>query len=536
MTRLFSIAMAAVIVGGMTQVARAQADAEREAYERARPVFEKYCTKCHTPTGGGHDDLAIEHLDMSTYPFGGHHGAEAGAEVREALGAAPSGEEATMPDDAPGSVEGDDLALVLAWADEFDRAHGSAATSGMGGMSGMGDHEMHMDENMHDMPDELPETPLGLGMSRDGSGTAWQPDATRDAMHMKASGSWMLMLHYALEAGIDAQSGNRGDAQPIGLGWIMGMASHWFAGGELTFRGMLSPEALVLGKRGYPLLLQTGEGLVDRQHPHDLFMELAMNYQRSIGRDLAFDLYGALSGEPALGPVAFAHRPYALYDMTAPLGHHWIDSTHISFGVVTAGVYTGTVKLEGSWFNGREPDDNRYDLDLRGLDSYAARLSINPSKAWSVEMSYGYLASPEGNTPDVHLQRFVASATYSSDRVDVTAAVGRNMPSIGASTTAALLEASGSICGCKQIILFGRLEALEKLGAELDLAPAVAGSPIAIGAFTIGGVYELRPRHGVTIGVGAHGTIDVVDANAAVYYGTTTPVGALVFVEAHPAR
>ena len=158
------------------------------------------------------------------------------------------------------------------------------------------------------------------------------------------------MLHYALDAGFDAQSGNCGDSKPIGLGWIMGAASRAIGGGIFGVRVMMSPEAFVLGKSGYPLLLQTGEGLIDAQHPHDLFMELAARYQRALGDDVAIDLYAALAGEPALGPVAFAHRPYALYDMTAPIGHHWMDSTHISFGVLTAGVYTRDAKLEASWF------------------------------------------------------------------------------------------------------------------------------------------------------------------------------------------
>jgi hypothetical protein len=527
--------MAVVVVMG-AGVARADvAPDEREAYERARPVFEKYCTKCHSAAGAKHDDLAMKHLDMSTYPFGGHHGPEAAQEVREALGL--TGEQPTMPDDAPGSVQGDDLALVVAWADAFDRAHGQHG--GMEDMHGMDMGGMHMDENMHDTFNEMPVLPFEQSMARDASGTAWQPDTTRTAMHMLGRGSWMLMLHYALQAGVSAQAGARGDTRGVALGWVMGQASHWFVGGQLDVRAMLSPEPMALGKRGYPLLLQTGEEvggmpLVDRQHPHDLFMELALRWRRAVASDVAIDLYAALAGEPALGPVAFAHRPYALYDMTAPLGHHWQDSTHVSFGVVTAGVYGRDVKLEASWFNGREPDENRYDFDLRGFDSYSARLSIAPAPEWTAELSYGYLASPEALEPDVSQDRLVASVTYAGPHADVTAVVGRDMPSVGRATTAGLLEASGN--ATDRIVVFGRAELLQKLGADLALAPAVAGDVFGLGSLTLGAVYELPAKHGVVLGLGAHGTVDLVGREPAVYYGTTTPVGGYFFVEAHPAR
>jgi hypothetical protein len=178
------------------------------------------------------------------------------------------------------------------------------------------------------MPMDMAIAPLDLPMSREASGTAWQPDATPMPMHMTMAGGWMLMLHYTLHGGYDWQGNTpRGDDRAIGLGWVMGMATHALGGGYFTARAMLSPEAFLVGERGYPLLLQSGEevngvALFDRQHPHDLFMETAVMYAHAITRGVAAEIYAAPSGEPALGPVAFPHRPFALYDMAATLGHH----------------------------------------------------------------------------------------------------------------------------------------------------------------------------------------------------------------------
>lgn len=383
--------------------------------------------------------------------------------------------------------------------------------------------------------------PLGLPMTRHGSGTAWQPDATPLFAHHTMADGWMLMLHYDLAAGYDDQGSARGDRMPILLGWVMGMAAHGLSGGELELRAMLSPE-LATGRRGYPLVLQSGEEvggqpLHDRQHPHDIFMELAATYAHAVSDDLALELYVAPSGEPALGPVAFPHRAYALYDPIAPLGHHWEDSSHISFGVITAGAYTRHVKLEGSWFNGREPDEDRYDIDLHVPDSGSARLTVNPSASWSAQVSYGYLTAPELLEPGVNIQRVTASATYAGapagHQLGATLVLGRNMPSKGPSTNASLLESSVGVAG--GLVAFGRIEWLSKTGADLGLSPADADRVFAFGTFSLGAIYELPAWRGVVAGVGARGTIDVVGDALEPSYGTRTPLGGFVYLAVHPA-
>jgi hypothetical protein len=509
---------------------------ERTAFEQAAPVFERFCFSCHSTKPGHGKPKALEHLDMDTYPFGGHHAGEAGAAVREALGA--TGTDPTMPDDHPGAVKGHDLHLVLAWADAFDRAHPASPDDHMD----MHDHAgMDMDME-HDGAMSMG-APLGLPMQREASGTAWQPDNTPMFAHHLMAGDWMLMLHYSLFGGFDHQSGSRGDDQAIGLGWIMGMASHDLLGGQAMFRAMLSPEPPFLGKTGYPLLLQSGESvdeqpIHDRQHPHDLFMEVAASYAHELTPDVAVMVYAGLSGEPALGPVAFAHRSYAIYDMLAALGHHWQDSSHISFGVLTAAVYTRTLKLEGSWFNGREPNQDRYDFDLRTPDSFSGRLTVNPGAAWSLQASYGYLKSPEELEPDLSQQRFTTSATYDTRlgpgrNFAATAVFGRDMPSSGPSTSSVLVEADANVTSL--LTLFGRFEWVEKSAGDLEL-PLGAESTFSVASLSLGAVHEIPPIAGIIPGLGVRGTINFVGNDLEPFYGSRTPIGLFVFIAVHPAE
>jgi hypothetical protein len=218
--------------------------------------------------------------------------------------------------------------------------------------------------------------PLGISMERMGSGTTWIPDAvTLPSRHFMA-GSWELMVHGVAFAQYINQDGPRGDSQFGSLNWGMFMASRELAGGRFQARTMLSIDPATVTKRGYPLLLQSGEALEgepirDRQHPHDFWMELGLLYERPVSSTLGISVYAAPAGEPALGPVAFMHRPSAMDNPFAPLGHHWQDATHISFGVLTAGLFGRSWKLEGSVFNGREPNEERWDFDRIKLDSYS---------------------------------------------------------------------------------------------------------------------------------------------------------------------
>jgi hypothetical protein len=287
-------------------------------------------------------------------------------------------------------------------------------------------------------------------MTRDAAGTSWQPDATPMAGRHTMGGTWTTMLHGHVDLVADQQGGPRGDQQNFVAGMLMWMGHRVLGRGTLGVQLGMTPDPL-MGAAGYPLLFQSGETadgrqrLVDRQHPHDLVMTAAVSFSHALSDQRSVFVYAGLPGEAALGPTVFMHRASALGNVEAPLAHHWLDSTHLSFGVVTTGLVLKHVKLEASWFNGREPDQNRYDIELRRPDSAALRLSYNPAPHWSMQLSAGRLASPEQLEPDIAVRRITASLSYSAPVADMltwdsTVAWGRNAASDGHSSAAVLAE------------------------------------------------------------------------------------------------
>jgi hypothetical protein len=274
-----------------------------------------------------------------------------------------------------------------------------------------------------------------MSMGAMGSGTSWQPSSGPMHMYYRVAGEWLVMFHFNLTAGVNRQGGPRGVTQVESANWFMPMAYRKVGRGTLQLRGMFSAEPFTFPPGGSPLLFQTGETykgqpLIDRQHPHDLFMELSAQYTLPVGERGTWFTYFGYPGEPALGPVAFMHRMSASENPSATLSHHLQDSTHISFGVLTTGFTYRWLKLEGSVFNGREPDENRYDFDAHKWNSRSARLSFMPNKNWAAQVSYGFLRSPEGQEPDADVRRVTASVQYNKrfDRGNWASALvwGRN--------------------------------------------------------------------------------------------------------------
>ena len=383
------------------------------------------------------------------------------------------------------------------------------------------------------------EGPLGITDLRNASGTAWQPDETpMNAVHRMA-GDWMLMVHGLLFAGYDYQATRRGDDALFSTNWGMVMAQRELGGGELGLRAMLSLEPATVGRGGYPLILQSGESLGgqplhDVQHPHDLFMEVAGIYRRELTDDLGVELYLAPAGEPALGPPGFPHRRSAMSDPLAPLGHHWEDATHISYGVLTGGLFTGTAKLEASWFNGREPDPNRWDFDLRTPDSYAVRLSVNPTPELSVQISGGRLHSPEKLEPGVGVTRVTASLTHDvrfgdAGNVATTFVWGENWADGQPATPAFLVETNVELDS--HHTPFARVEYVRKTGHDLALPESLANRQFDIGSITLGYVYDFDPLWRALVpGVGGSLNLDVFDPGLEPAYGHRTGWGFQLFV------
>jgi len=402
--------------------------------------------------------------------------------------------------------------------------------------------------------DDMMIGPLGVSMERMGSGTTWIPDAVTMPSRRTMMGSWMIMAHGFAFAQYDHQSGKRGGEQFGSLNWAMLMATKNVAGGRFQARTMLGLEALGVTARGDPLLLQTGETfdgvpLHDRQHPNDFFMEWGAVYQRQFTPALGWSLYAAPSGEPALGPVAFMHRPSAMDNPTAPISHHWQDATHVSFGAVTAGLFSRTMQIEVSVFNGREPDQHRWNFDPIRLDSYSARFTANPGAAWSFSAGYGYLKSPEALHPEMSMHRLTASLLNgkrvgADGQVASTLIWGANKHSGEPGLSHSLLAESEAILDRKNT-LFGRAEWVQKSAEDLvldagskDVSSGLTGFPatrrFTVATTEIGYIRELMRTHWATVGLGAAGTVNYVPAQLGSYYGSRTPLGLFVFLRLRP--
>jgi hypothetical protein len=396
---------------------------------------------------------------------------------------------------------------------------------GIGAMPGMDMSGMDMSEPEHDHGMVMTGLYGPYPMTREASGTSWQPDQARHQGIHRMHGAWTLMLHGMADVVHDHQGGPRGDDKVYSDNMAMLMAQRRAGPGTLGIRAMLSAEPVTIGKEGYPLLLQTGETadgrtpLIDRQHPHDLFMELAGSYSLSRGSRSLF-LYAGLPGEPALGPPAFMHRFSGMYLPVAPITHHWLDSSHITFGVVTLGGVQGPLKLEASGFRGREPDEHRFDIESPRLDSYAFRASLNPAPAWAFQVSRGRLNSPEQLEPAIDVDRTTASVVHAMDWMgghwESTLAWGRNRNRPGRTLDGWLAESAVELRG--RHTLFARLERVEKdeLFPETDLR---AGTPFGVGEISAGYRYDFRASASPRVGIGVMGTAVLVPVSIRDVYG-----------------
>jgi hypothetical protein len=288
-----------------------------------------------------------------------------------------------------------------------------------------------------------------------------------------------------------------------------------------------------MGPSGYPLLLASGETangrdrLIDRQHPHDFFMELSASASQNIGSKSSVFVYAGLPGEPAFGPPSFMHREAISDSPEAPISHHWLDSTHISFGVVTAGVVVDRIKVEVSRFNAREPDQHRWNIETGPLDSTAVRLSWNPTDTLALQGSWGHFTDPEQLEPGVDQKRQSASALYARDigpgwKFAGTLAWGRKTVERH-NDDAYVAEASLKHGGWT---LFGRGEVTEnrELVAGVEHGPAYR-----VGKVSVSAVRDFRIADHLAIGAGGLFALNFVPSALASLYGGNTPTGMMVF-------
>jgi hypothetical protein len=409
----------------------------------------------------------------------------------------------------------------------------NTATPGMN----MSDHEM-MDMGSQAFSKNLP-------MSRDGSGTSWMPDETPVYAYMIMKEKTMIMLHgniFLRYANHDIfNKGSRGGSGFEAPNWFMGMIQKE-AGQKGLFmaRAMISLDPLTVGGNGYPLLFQSGETykgerLIDHQHPHDLFSELSIGYSYALSRDADIVGYVGYPGEPALGPPAFMHRTSAMSDPDAPLSHHWQDATHITFGVGTFGFRYKNFKIEGSAFNGREPNENRYNLDKITINSYSYRISVNPSAQWALQFSQGFIQSPEASEPGVDVTRTTASALFSKKKnndgnYDAAIVWGYNNKNDGHKEHSLLLEDNHRF---KKNTVYSRYEFVQKSSEELDLLSAFGDVEFNIHAFTMGYNHLIFAARFFDFLGGFQGTINFSPKKLQNLYGKN-PLALEVYLQIRP--
>jgi hypothetical protein len=346
-------------------------------------------------------------------------------------------------------------------------------------------------------------------------------NAQHEHMQMPMGSGWTFMQDGVVFAEFNSQGGPRGGDEFVAPNWWMGMAGRDTDRGRFTFISMFSVDPATVGKRGYREIFQAGEAadgrpLIDRQHPHDFFMQLAAAWRIPVNDSTWLTLTGGPVGEPALGPVPFMHRASAMDNPTAPLSHHTFDSTHVAFGVVTAALERGAWTAEGSVFNGREPDDQRWDFDFGRLDSVSGRVWFKPNDRWAFQVSSARLRSPEQLERGRDIIRSTASGSWTRPSGDTTASVtagfGVNSTDDGA-RAAFFLEGARR---ARKTTLYGRLETLQAETALLESGSlpegAAAAAHDAVAALTIGGVRDLLSGRGLTGGIGADVTIYDVPA------------------------
>jgi len=401
--------------------------------------------------------------------------------------------------------------------------------------------------------------PQPLFPAREISGTAWGPDDTQTyGIHRRRAG-WDLMFHGVVFAQFIYEppdfvhrTGGFSTSQFSSVNWGMLMARKRAGAGRVGLRTMISLEPWTVPGCGALNFFQTGEvcdgdTIHDRQHPHDLFMEIAADYDRPLGAgSWRWQVYGGPAGEPALGPAAYPHRASAISNPISPIAHHWLDSSHITFGVFTTGVYSDRWKLEGSIFNGREPDDHRADFDFGALDSYSARVSWAPARTLSFQISGGHLEEAEqqlAGQPRASVDLITASAMYhrrtaSGGLWATTFAWGLHgsdiaIPGVGVThrwSNAALAETT--VMRGDRDTWFGRLEFVGKPGHDLH-AHAYPARVIPITKLQAGYVWRPKP---LPFGVGGSASVSVVpDELLARYYHRLAP-GVNVFIVLRPPR
>ena len=376
-------------------------------------------------------------------------------------------------------------------------------------------------------------------LHRSTAGTSAEPNSVNHPMLMTKKGNWMIMFHANAFLNVQQQSGARGGDKVFSTNWFMPMAQRDLGPGTLTLRFMASLEPATVTDRRYPELFQQGETafgkpIVDGQHPHDFIMELAAIYDWKLQPDTLLSFYVAPHGDPAMGPTGYSHRTSASEVPLAPLGHHLQDSTHIASDVFTVGLTHRAVRIEASGFHGREPDEDRWDLNSGRIDSWSTRFTVNPAANWSAQYSFAHLVSPEELHPEEDIRRMTASVMYNRPlergHWASTLLWGRNLNQADGLVWNSYL-AESTLKFVDKNSIWGRIENVDRTSELLSSASeSIIGR---VQALTAGYDREFRTIPHLNTALGAQVTWYRVPSALRNAYGEH-PAGVVVFLRVRP--
>ncbi|MFN8946640.1 MAG: hypothetical protein ACK6DM_05290 [Alphaproteobacteria bacterium] len=179
-----------------------------------------------------------------------------------------------------------------------------------------------------------------------------------------------------------------------------------------------------------------------------------------------------------------------------------------------------------SRYKGREPDQDRFDIEEPKLDSTSIRASWNPSENLSLQVSWADFNRPEQLEPEVDDTRLSASAIYTVRLANegwwsTTIAWGLKVPSDDETTHALALETA--YAPDRDWTLFARGEVIES--HELDPADTIN----TVGKISFGAIRDFHVAENVRLGIGALYSVNFVPDNLEPSYGGD-PDGGMVFL------
>lgn len=262
---------------------------------------------------------------------------------------------------------------------------------------------------------------------RNVSGTTANP-GTRLPHVVTGEFQWQFFHSFAAHVTYVSESGPEEQRNEIfSTNWLTaGVQRHIGDRGLLLLRGRVSLEPFTVPEEGYPQILQFvsqegGDVLLDFMRPQDLFGEAAAHFAYRTSTSSFVHLYAAAVGDPALGTAPYALRASGVDFPEAPFAYDIQETFHTKTRVVTLGFTTKVFSLEGSVFHDAITTGDHTEIDDGDIDSRSARLTFNPSRNLSVQVSRGELGE-EGVA-----QRTVSSGSvsYATDNVAVTALATR---------------------------------------------------------------------------------------------------------------